>query len=134
MTFQFISIFFQNSAHPLLLYRVCSSKVLIRSIIKSFKICSKFTEEHPCQSVISEAFPRCVLRKRCSENTCSKFTEEHPCQSVFDFNKVVYNKITLRHGCNLLRRKNYSNGVYTRYLDFEEHIHFERILIIITFD
>ena len=42
------------------------------------KICSKFTGEHPCRSVISIRL------------LCNKFTGEHPCRSV----------ITLRHGCS----------------------------------
>ena len=59
------------------------------------KVCSKFTEEHPCRSVI-------LIKLLCHFiEICSKFTEEHPCQSVILI-KLLCNvfEIALRHGCS----------------------------------
>ena len=60
------------------------------------KVCSKFTEEHPCRSVI-------LIKLLCHFiEICSKFTEEHPCQSVILIKLLChFIEIALRHGCFL---------------------------------
>ena len=58
--------------------------LLGKSVLKR---CSKFTEEHPCRSVISIEM---ALQRGCPEvflgkgvlKMCSKFTGEHPCRSA----------------------------------------------------